>query len=218
MKVLIIGANGQIGRQVAQKMAASEQFEPSAFIRKEEQKSYFEGIEVPTVVESLENSLEQIAQAMQGFEAVVFTAGSGGATGHDKTLEIDLFGAIKAIQAAQQEGVQRFVMVSAAYADVPEIWEKTGIRPYYIAKHVADQELKRSDLAYTILRPVGLTNDEEPGGIRISKNPHDLQRTIPRVAVAEVILQVLQQAANKNHILEMSSGEQEIAQAVQAIV
>lgn len=216
MNVLIIGANGQIGRQVAQKMAQSDFFEPTAFIRKEEQKNYFDSIEVPSVVEDLTNQEEQIAQAMQGFDAVVFTAGSGGSTGHEKTLEIDLYGAIKSIHAAEQKGVKRFVMVSAAYADEPDIWEKTGIRPYYIAKHVADQELKRSDLAYTILRPVGLTNDDEPGKIQISKNPYDLQRTIPRIAVAEAILQVLQQEHTQNQILEMSSGDKEIADAVKS--
>jgi uncharacterized protein YbjT (DUF2867 family) len=47
---------------------------------------------------------------------IVFTAGSGGHTGFDKTLLIDLDGAVKTIEAAEQAGVDRFIMVSALQA------------------------------------------------------------------------------------------------------
>ncbi len=35
---------------------------------------------------------------MKGCDAVIFSAGSGGNTGHDKTLLIDLDGAVKAMK------------------------------------------------------------------------------------------------------------------------
>ena len=214
MKVIIIGANGKIGRLTAQKMALSDQFEPTAFIRKEEQKAYFDSIGVPTVITSLESTEQEIAKVIKGFDAVVFTAGSGGATGYDKTIEIDLYGAVKAINASAEVSVNHFVMVSAAYADVPSFWEQSGIKAYYIAKHLADKELKQSGLNYTIVRPVRLTDAEEAGQIKVEANPENLNREIPRTAVADVILNVLSNPSSKNKIVEISEGEGEIEQAV----
>lgn len=217
MKVVIIGANGKIGRLVTQKMSASEDYEPTAFIRKEEQKAYFEDMGVSTIVESLENGEEDIIKALEGFDAVVFTAGSGGSTGYDKTMEIDLYGAIKSINAAKSNGIKRYIMVGAAFSDVPSFWQGS-MKPYYIAKHLADKELKRSGLDYTILRPVRLTDDEEEGKIKTSDNPKDLNSEISRVAVAEAIVTVLPDQNTYGQVIEMSEGSEVIEKAVEAFV
>lgn len=215
MKVIIIGANGKAGRIIAQKMSASDEFEPTALIRKESQKPYFDAINVPVLVETIEGSEEVISEALQGFDAVVFSAGSGGSTGADKTIEVDLFGAIKAINASRNNDINRFIMISAAFSDSPKNWQPEGMRPYYIAKHLADKELIRSGLAYTILRPVRLTDQEEAGKVMILSEPHKLNKEIPRVAVAETVLQVLKNNSTKNKILELSEGPTEIKAAVQ---
>jgi len=217
MKVLIIGANGRIGRQITQKLSKTDGFEPTAFIRKEEQKSYFYSINVPSVVNSLQNSTEEIGKDMKGFDAVVFTAGSGGSTGYDKTMEIDLYGAVKSIEAAKANKADRFVMISAAYSDEPQFWDKAEMKPYYIAKHLADKELTHSGLDYTILRPVRLTDDENEGQIQISTNPKDLNEEIPRKAVAETVVEVLKNNKTIGKKLELSSGTNTIHDAVQAL-
>ena len=218
MKVIIIGANGKIGRLIAQKMSASDEFEPTALIRKEEQKAYFDSIEVPVIVESIENSEEKIASAIKGFDAIVFSAGSGGSTGPDKTIEVDLFGAVKTIEASKTNDISRFVMVSAALSDDPSSWNSEGMKPYYIAKHMADKELKRSGLDYTILRPVSLTDDGDAGKITIQSDPHQLNKEIPRAAVAETVLKVLPNENTHSKILEMSKGPSEIGEAITAFV
>lgn len=213
MKTLIIGANGKIGRRISNKMTESSDFEPTAFIRKAEQRSYFESINVPTLVKSLEKDVDELKEAFKGYDAVVFTAGSGASTGADKTIEVDLYGAVKAIEAAKANDVNRFVMVSAAYSDEPSFWSDS-MKPYYIAKHMADKELKRSGLEYTILRPVGLTDKDEAGKIKIEEDPRKLSKEIPREAVAESVLEVLRNSSTSGKILEMSEGDQEIAKAV----
>lgn len=213
MKVVIIGANGKVGRLIAQKMSASNEFEPTALIRKEEQKAYFDSIGVPAIVESIESPEEVIAEAIKGFDAVVFSAGSGGATGADKTIEVDLFGAVKSIEAAKANGISRFVMVGAALSDDPSAWS-SKMKPYYIAKHLADKELKRSGLDYTILRPVLLTEDDKAGTIIIKSDPDSLNKQIPRQAVAETVLSVLPNAATYQKVMEMSEGPMEIDEAI----
>lgn len=218
MKVIIIGANGKVGRLIAQKMSVSDEFEPTALIRKEEQKAYFDSIKVPVIVESIENSEEKIATAVKGFDAVVFSAGSGGSTGPDKTIEVDLFGAVKTIEAAKANNISRFVMVSAALSDDPSSWTAEGMKPYYIAKHMADKELKRSGLDYTILRPVLLTDDADAGTITIESDPHQLNKEIPRAAVAETVLEVLPNKSTYGKIFEMSQGPSEITEAIKEFV
>lgn len=214
MKVLIIGAHGKIGRIVAQKMKDSAQFNPTTFIRKEEQKAFFDAMEVPVKVASLESGVDEIANTMNGFDAVVFTAGSGGKTGFDKTLEIDLDGAVKSMIAAEQAGVKRFVMVSAYLADERSRWDASGIKPYYIAKHFADKELKQSSLDYTILRPVRLTDEEGTGKVTINAIPEKIQKTIPREDVATTILEVLSHPETIGKIMVMSTGDTPVGEAI----
>lgn len=214
MNVLVIGANGKIGRLLLKGLSVSDSYKPTALIRNEEQRNYFNEIGVPVIVESLESSEEVIGEVVTGFDAIVFTAGSGGKTGYDKTLEIDLDGAIKVINAAKDKNVKRFVMISAAHADDREFWEQSSIKPYYIAKHYADKELTRSNLYYTILRPVRLTDDTKPGKVKMLSDPSQLERKIPRVAVAETIMAVLGDTATYQKIIEMSSGEYSIAEAL----
>ena len=214
MKVIIIGANGKVGRLITQQMKASAHFEPTAFIRKEAQKSYFENLGVATVVDSLENSEEHLQEVLKGYDAVVFTAGSGASTGYDKTIEIDLYAAIKIINASKKNHVKRFVMIGAAFSDQPSYWTKQNMKPYYIAKHLADKELVKSGLDYTILRPVRLTDDENAGTIQITSNPNELNDVIPRKAVAQVVISSLKNSKTVNKIMEMSEGEFGVEQAI----
>lgn len=215
MKVIIVGANGKIGRILAQKMSVSKDYHPIAFIRKEEQKGYFEDLGIETIVESLESSEDAIANAIKGVDAIVFTAGSGGKTGADKTIEIDLYGAIKVINAAKKQAIHRFVMVSAAFSDRPEHWSPANMKPYYIAKHLADETLKVSGLNYTIIRPVLLTDDENIGRLKLTTNPDSLEKKVPRAAVANVIIKVLPEVATYGNVLEMSEGNFNLSEALE---
>lgn len=211
MKVLVVGANGQIGRHFVKLLSEDSKHTPIAMIRSEEQISFFNSLNVESVLVSLEDSVQDIAEVMKGCDAVVFTAGSGGATGADKTLLIDLDGAAKSIEAAQQTGTERFLMVSAIYADRRDLWSEE-MAPYYVAKHHADNILRASGLAYTIVRPGALTNEAGTGKIAAGEQ---LDRgAIPREDVA----QVLYQAFENDHLIgktfEVVSGEDDIAEAL----
>ncbi len=205
MKVLIVGAHGKIGKIISKKMSDSETYSPVAFIRKEEQKAYFNDINVPTVVSSLEYSIDALKDIIKDFDAVVFTAGSGGSTGDDKTLEIDLDGAVKTMIAAKDAGVNRYVIVSAAYADDREFWNSASIKPYYIAKHYADLYLKNSGLDYTILRPVALTDDPAQDSLVFLETDGKLNKQVSRENVANLVLEVLPDATHFKKVHEFSN-------------
>jgi uncharacterized protein YbjT (DUF2867 family) len=107
MKVLVVGANGQIGNQLTHLLQDHEGYTVKAMVRKEEQAATYEAAGIECVLANLEGSVEELADAAKNCQAVVFAAGSGGATGYDKTLLIDLDGAAKMIEAAEQASVSR---------------------------------------------------------------------------------------------------------------
>ncbi len=211
MKVLVVGANGQIGRHLVKLLADSPTYTPRAMIRRQEQISYFNSLGVETVLTSLEDTVTAIADAMAGCDATVFTAGSGGSTDSDQTLLVDLDGAAKTIEAAEQTGTDRFLMVSAIHADKREAW-RDEIAPYYIAKHHADNILRASGLNYTIVRPGLLTNEPGTGHILASESLES--GPIPREDVASVLFHSLENVHVFNKTFEIVSGDTAIDEAL----
>ncbi|WP_046175861.1 SDR family oxidoreductase [Domibacillus indicus] len=214
MKVLVVGANGQIGQKLIELLQESDKHEARAMVRKQEQAEAFKERGVETVIANLEGSVDELAGAVRGCDAVVFTAGSGGHTGLDKTLLIDLDGAVKTVEAAEKVGVKRFIMVSALQANNRENWSDQ-IRPYYAAKHYADRAVEQSSLIYTIVRPGGLVN--EPGTGKVKAGEQLERGSIPREDVASVIFRVLGEAHTFNRSFDLVSGEQSIGEALKSI-
>lgn len=214
MNVLIIGANGQIGQHLVRKLQESSEHNPIAMVRKKEQTAKFKEQGVKTVLVDLEGNIETIANAAKGVDAVVFTAGSGSHTGADKTMMIDLDGAIKSMEAAKQAGVKRFIIVSAIGVHHRDKWMNSA--PYYsAAKYYADVWLKRSGLDYTIIRPGGLTNDPGTGKVKVAV---DLERgQIPREDVASAIIASLENDQTIGKAFDMVGGETSIEEALKTV-
>lgn len=211
MRVFVVGANGQIGRHLVKMLQESDQHEPRAMVRKEEQADEFKADGVEAVVADLEGSVSDIAAAADGCDAIVFTAGSGGSTGPDKTLLIDLDGAVKTMEAAEEAGIARFINVSAIQANNRENWSEK-IRPYFAAKHYADRELMNSSLTYTIVRPGGLLNEPGTGKVKAAAN---LERaSIPREDVAATIMAALDEEATYHKGFDLVSGDDTPSEAL----
>jgi uncharacterized protein YbjT (DUF2867 family) len=211
MKVCVVGANGQIGKLVLDQLVESGEHTPRAMVRKQEQVAYFDDKGVETVVASIADGVERIVEAISGCDAIVFTAGSGGHTGADQTLLIDLDGAVKTIESAEKAGIKRFVMVSALGAHKRENWNE-AIRPYYVAKHYADKMLALSELTYTIIRPGGLLNEEGTGKVTIGE---ELERgSIPRTDVAKTIVVALTEQNTFYRSFDLVSGDIPISDAL----
>nr|WP_289038998.1 SDR family oxidoreductase [uncultured Allobacillus sp.] len=213
MKVLVVGANGQIGKHLVSFIQETDDLQAKAMIRKEEQASYFTELGAETAVVNLEGEIEDIAEAAKDVDAVVFTAGSGPKTGKDKTIMVDLDGAVKTIEATKKAGVKRFVMVSSfdttrqAIQEAPE-----SFAPYVAAKHYADEWLKATDLDYTIVHPGGLTNDEGTGKVTVSMSGEMGQ--VPREDVARAILVTLENDSTIGKEFQVIGGDTPVEEAV----
>src|SRR5699024_3096388 len=101
MSILVIGANGGVGRHlVNQLQEAGQKF--TAGVRKEEQVKDLENRGIDTLLIDVANdSIDELSDKLKGFEQVVFSVGSGGTTGADQTIIVDLDGAVKTIDASE---------------------------------------------------------------------------------------------------------------------
>ncbi|GAB3048958.1 SDR family oxidoreductase [Virgibacillus ainsalahensis] len=214
MKVLVIGANGQIGKHLVNILQDSAEHSVRAMVRKEEQEMELRQSGVESVLADLEGSVEEIADAAKGCDAIVFTAGSGGSTGPDKTLLVDLDGAVKSIDAAGKAGVKRYIMVSGHQAHNRENWFEE-LKHYYVAKHYADRTLEESGLTYTIVRPGYLQNVPGTGRISAAKN---LERgSIPREDVARTIVTALGEENTFNRSFDLITGDKPIVDVLNTL-
>lgn len=209
MKVLLIGANGNIGKLTCN-ILAEQGHSVKAMVRKEEQQEHFQHPNIEAVLGDLEQDFEHV---FEGIEAVIFTAGSGGHTGPEKTDAVDYKGAVKSIKHAQTHNVKQFLMVSSLGADTPEKGPE-GLQHYLEAKGKADNKLMESSLNYTILRPGALT-DEDGMGLIYAKKKINERGSIPRADVARTLAACLGNEKMYNQVFELIEGEVPIKTAIE---
>ena len=185
-KTLIIGANGQIGRQLCEKAQAAG--EPVvAMIRSSDQQGWFRERGIETVLGDLEGEMRQ---AFYGCDQAVFVAGSGPHTGPDKTLTIDLHGAMRTADLANEFGLSRVIQVSSIRAETPLAGPK-AMRAYFTAKKAADLCLAESGVRHVIVKPGRLTDTTGSGMLTEDADASD-EMQVSRANVADFLLGLMQ--------------------------
>lgn len=211
MKIVIAGGHGKIALLLSRQLADGGH-EPIGLIRSESQKSDLEAAGATPVVIDLEQStVADVAAILNGADAVVFAAGSGGGNAQ-RTLAVDRDGAILFADAALAAGVQRFVMVSAMSTDTFEPDSDDGFQLYLRAKSEADAHLRATSLDWTIVRPGALTDDRGQGTITLGETVE--RGSIPREDVASVIVVLLETGSAVREQFEIVSGVEPIAQVL----
>ncbi|WP_035051086.1 NAD(P)-binding oxidoreductase [Carnobacterium pleistocenium] len=216
MKVLVIGANGKVARHFADFVKEDSAIEELAMIRNPEQISFFKERGIETVLLDLvKNSVAELAEAMKNVDAIIFTAGAGG-SGLDKTILIDLDGAIKAMTAAEQANVKRFIMVSTFRTGREAMAQEQSLQIYTIAKNYADEWLKnRTELDWTIVHP-GILVDE-PGTNQIKVGMGQDINEVPRQDVARTLLAVLHNDNTIKQEFEVLAGNTAVEEAIRSL-
>jgi uncharacterized protein YbjT (DUF2867 family) len=194
-----------------EQLAQEGKHQVTAMIRKPEQADALKELGAQVVMGDLEGTVDELAEVMKDQNAIIFTAGSGGSTGADKTLLIDLDGAVKTMEAAEKQGISRYILVSAYGADQRSKWPEE-IKPYYVAKHFADRALFASELNYTIIRPGGLKN--EPGTGKVSVGADLKPGSIAREDVARVIAASLQEEKTYRMAFDLVAGNDAVPDAL----
>lgn len=210
MHVAVIGANGGIGRELVPRLGDSGH-DPIGVVRDESQ---FDAVRERGGEPRFGDLEGEFSPALEGADAVVFAAGSGGDTGWDKTLTVDLWGARRSIDACVERGIDRFVMISAYRASDP-MAEPEALRPYRVAKRCADDYLEWSPLDATILRPTTLTDDEGTGRISSTfEYRGDDGEDIPRADVARAVVACLANEETIGETIRLFGGDTPVKKAI----
>jgi uncharacterized protein YbjT (DUF2867 family) len=215
MEIVIAGGHGKIAL-LTEQLLADAGHTVRALIRNPAHDGDVEATGAQPVVADLEQlEPEQLAPLLRGADAVVYAAGAGAGSGPARKWTMDYGGAAKLIEACARAGVERYVMISSrgADADAPD---DGGFGTYLRAKGKADAELQASGLRYTILRPVGLT--DEPAADAVSTEPDSGVETIPRADVAAVIVAVLDEPRTAGRTIVLRSGSETVTAAIESLL
>jgi len=214
VRVAIAGGHGQIALRLA-KIMSERGDEVVALIRNPDHADEVRDAGAEPAVVDLEHASEdEVANAINGSDAVVFAAGAGPGSGSERKETMDYGGAVKLIAAAKQAGVGRYVIVSSMGANPSTTGDDT-FSVYLRAKGRADDAVRASGLDATVVRPGGLTNDAGTGRVRLGEKLPRGQVT--RDDVAAVLVAVLDSPSTIGRTADLIGGDMPIAEAVAAL-
>jgi uncharacterized protein YbjT (DUF2867 family) len=214
VRVAVAGGNGKVAVRLT-RLLTGRGDEVRSLIRDAQRAGDVRAAGGEPVVCDLEVASEdEVGEAVGGADAVVFAAGAGPGSGPERKWTVDYGGAVKLIAAARAQGSGRYVMLSSIGADAHREGEDT-FDVYLRAKGQADMEVRGSGLAYTIVRPVGLTDEPGTGLVRLGEQvgPGEISRD----DVAAVLAAVLAASSTERATFEVASGEQPVEEAVASV-
>jgi uncharacterized protein YbjT (DUF2867 family) len=213
MDIVIAGGHGKIAL-LLERLLADAGHQVRGLIRNPEHEADLRAAGAEPVLADLEAlDVDELATLIGSADAIVFAAGAGPGSGAQRKWTLDYAGAVKLMEVARRNGIDRYVIVSAMNAD-PEAADDGGFGTYLRAKGQADKKLAESGLAFTIVAPGGLT--DEPGTGRVSAGRKLDGGEIPRADVAAVLAAVLATPSTVGLTVDVVSGDTPIAEAVTA--
>ncbi|TQJ33401.1 NAD(P)H-binding protein [Arthrobacter sp. SLBN-122] len=213
-RIAIIGGHGKVALLLSQ-LLTGEGHSVTSFIRNPDHAGDVADTGASPSVLDVENATTaEIADALAGHDAVVWSAGAGGGS-PERTYAVDRDAAIRSMDAAAQAGVNRYVMVSYFGAGKDHgVPEDSSFFAYAEAKAAADEYLRGTGLAWTILGPSALTNKPGAGRIAVDPSPEDEQET-SRVNAAIVAAAVLDLPQTAGRTIEFCDGTLPVAAALE---
>lgn len=216
MRIAVIGGHGQVALLAAPLLVAAGH-EVSSLIRDPAQGADVAATGATPVVADVEHlDVEGIAAHLADHDAVVWSAGAGGGD-PERTDAVDRDAAIRSMAAATSAGADRYVMVSYLGAGPDHgVPTDSSFHAYAEAKAAADEHLRGTDLAWTILGPSRLTSDPGTGRIEVGD---DLEgSSVARQDVAAVVAAVLERPGTVRTTIAFNSGDTPVDEAIDRYV
>jgi uncharacterized protein YbjT (DUF2867 family) len=214
-RTAIIGGHGKVALVLAQLLKTGGNEVTSIFRNPDHTDDVENTGASPGVADVEQLSVAQLADLLEGQDAVVWSAGAGGGS-PERTYAVDRDAAVRAMDAAVMAGAKRFVMVSYFGAGQDHgVPEDDPFHAYAQAKADADDHLRASSLDWTIVGPGALTEDEATGRIDVSAGERDGEHRTSRANVALVVAAVLDDPSTIGKTIEFSDGHTLITEALE---
>ncbi|USS93051.1 SDR family oxidoreductase [Fructilactobacillus ixorae] len=218
MKIMLFGGSGRVGTALTHELLTDPATEVTIAVAHPEKAADLAALDRVTVhnLDLATSDLQTLTQLLTGFSAVYFVAGSRNLD----LINVDSFGAIKTMLAAEAAHVERYLMLSSFGALEINSWlnqeRYASLQAYQAAKFMADDYLShRTNLNYTILQPSSLT--EAPGTGLVTLNPTTNTTSNPIADVAAVLKDSLQNPHTYHQVITMESGSTPIETALNAL-
>ena len=213
--VAIAGAHGQIARRLGRLLVErGDTVFGLIRTRAHAEDLRADGVE-PELIDLERAGPEEIAEAIEGCDAVVFAAGAGPGSGPERKWTVDRDGAIKLLDAAVSAGVTRYVIVSSVGADNPPPGDEV-FAVYLRAKAEADAAVVQSDRDWTVVRPGILT--DHPGSGRVLIQAAPVRAEVTRDDVAAVLAAVLHEPRSAGLVLYVVEGDDPVEEALAGLL
>ncbi|MCP2264572.1 NAD(P)H-binding protein [Promicromonospora thailandica] len=210
-RVLIFGGHGKVALRLAPLLVERGDVVTSVIRNPDHQDEVAATGAVPLVADVEQLDTAGLADVVQGYDAVVWSAGAGGGN-PARTYAVDRDAATRSMDAAGSAGVARYVMVSYLGARTDHgVPEDNSFFAYAEAKAAADEHLRASGLDWTILQPGPLTLEEPTGLIEVA-DPGEGR--VSRADVAAVAAAVLADDRTVRRTIAFGNGATPIAEAV----
>lgn len=143
--ILITGGTGFIGRAMVRHLFESG-YPVRTLLRPSPRTPRLpKGVPVEVAVVSL-NDVRGLRAAMRDIEAIIHLAGTEHAGRYANLMGVDIQGTLNLVEAARDAGVKRFLYLSHLDAD------RASAYPVQKAKGIAEDHVRKSGVAYTIVR------------------------------------------------------------------
>ncbi|MEZ5184231.1 MAG: SDR family oxidoreductase [Candidatus Nanopelagicales bacterium] len=217
MKIVLVGGHGKVALCLIPLLSAAGHH-VKAVIRNPQHRDDVARAGAEAVVADVETmDVQDLTDLLKGYELVVWSAGAGGGDPR-RTYAVDRDAAIRSMDAASAAGVHRYLMVSYFGAGKDHaVPPDNSFFAYAQAKALADDHLRHSGLAWTIVAPSRLTDAAATGLVEVNGAKRVSPKSVPRADVAAVIAAVVQRSDLSGRMIEFNSGSTPIEEALDAL-
>ncbi|WP_040165402.1 NAD(P)H-binding protein [Microbacterium gorillae] len=210
-RILIFGGHGRVALLTAAVLTQGGDSVTAVIRNPDHRRDVSDAGAEPLVLDLEAAEVADLAAAIRGHDAVIWSAGAGGGDAR-RTAAVDHAAALRSMAAATAAEVSRYVMVSYFRSGADDaVPAGDPFRPYADAKAAADDALRATALDWTVLGPSRLTDDAPIGRIDVASAA---STTVARGDVAAVIATSLRAPATFRRTIRFNTGATPIPEAL----
>ena len=195
----VFGASGRTGTHIIDELIRRD-VNIRAFSRRTKENADTDSLN--WVVADVTNK-ESLAEVLKNVDVIISAIGP---VDGDNSENVDYLGAINIVSAAKESGVQQIIYMSSIGAggaeNISTVMLNLLANKTMKWKALAEEQIRNSGIAFTIVRPGGLLGEPATQGIQFSQGDNVLG-WIPREDVAAVLVESIFKDGAKNKTFEV---------------